>query len=121
MTVMALIVFFGAGFIMSRFFDAPEVIRGGVKLLRVLAIGFPFLAFHLMIENVYTGVGENRPAMIFGIIHSWLLEVPAIYISTQLLGFSEVAVWWSISGATAISAIAYYAYFRNGKWLHVKL
>jgi Na+-driven multidrug efflux pump len=74
-----------------------------------------------MIENVYTGVGENRPAMMFNIIHSWLLEIPAIYVSTQLLGLKEVAVWWSISGATAVSAIAYFTYFRNGRWLHVKV
>ncbi|UCC80615.1 MAG: MATE family efflux transporter [Candidatus Zixiibacteriota bacterium] len=121
MTVMGMIVFFGAGFIMGKFFDDPSIIQIGVTLLRVLAIGFPFLGFHLMIENVYTGVGENRPAMTFNIVHSWLLEVPAIYVSTQVLGLSEIAVWWSISGATAISAIAYYSYFRNGKWLHVKV
>jgi Na+-driven multidrug efflux pump len=121
MTGMGLIVFFGAGFIMGKFFDDPRIIANGVILLKVLAIGFPFLGFHLMIENVYTGVGENRPAMTFNIVHSWLLEVPAIYVTTQVLGLNEVAVWWSISGATAISAFAYYTYFRNGKWLHVKV
>jgi len=121
MAGMGLIVFAGANFIMSKFFDDPAIIRSGIILLRVLAIGFPFLGFHLMIENVYTGVGENRPAMTFNILHSWLLEVPAIYVSTQVLGLSEIAVWWSISGATAVSAIAYYSYFRNGKWLNVKV
>jgi putative MATE family efflux protein len=121
MAGMGLIVFIGANFIMSKFFDDPAIIQNGIILLRVLAIGFPFLGFHLMIENVYTGVGENRPAMTFNILHSWLLEVPAIYVSTQVLGLSEIAVWWSISAATAVSAIAYYSYFRNGKWLHVKV
>jgi len=121
MTVMGLIVFSGADFIMGKFFDDPGIKGTGIILLRILAIGFPFLGFHLMIENVYTGVGENRPAMMFNIIHSWLLEVPAIYVSTQVIGLSEVAVWWSISGATAVSALAYFMYFRNGKWLHVKV
>jgi putative MATE family efflux protein len=121
MTFMGLIIFLGADFIMNRFFDDPAIVGIGVVLLRVLAIGFPFLGFHLMIENVYTGVGENRPAMMFNIIHSWLLEIPAIYVTTQLLGLNEVAVWWSISCATAISAMAYFAYFRNGRWLHVRI
>jgi Na+-driven multidrug efflux pump len=70
MTGMGLIVFFGAGFIMGKFFDDPRIIANGVILLKVLAIGFPFLGFHLMIENVYTGVGENRPAMTFNIVAS---------------------------------------------------
>jgi putative MATE family efflux protein len=121
MTAMGMIVFFGAEFIMSRFFDEPDIVNNGIILLRVLAIGFPFLGFHLMIENVYTGVGENRPAMTFNIIHSWLLEIPAIYITTQLLNLNEVAVWWSISCATAVSAIAYFMYFRNGRWLQVRV
>jgi putative MATE family efflux protein len=121
MTVMGMIVFFGADFIMKRFFDDPDIVRTGVILLRVTAVGFPFLGFHLMIENVYTGVGENRPAMMFSIFHSWLLEIPAIYVTTQLLGLNEVAVWWSITCATAVSAGAYFLYFRNGKWLHVKV
>jgi putative MATE family efflux protein len=121
MTAMGMIVFFGAEFIMSRFFDEPDIVNNGIILLRVLAIGFPFLGFHLMIENVYTGVGENRPAMTFNIIHSWFLEIPAIYITTQLLNLNEVAVWWSISCATAVSAIAYFLYFRNGRWLQVRV
>ena len=59
--------------------------------------------------------------MVFNIIHAWTLEVPAVYLCIHFLNYTQNAVWWSISGATAVSAIIFYAYFRRGKWLDVKV
>lgn len=121
MTAIGVATFVGAGLIMSWFFDDPEITAHGITLLRILAVGFPFLGLSLILENVYTGVGENRPAMFFNILHAWLLEIPAVYACTQLLGYNQNAVWWSITGATIISTIVFYGYFRNGRWLQVKV
>lgn len=121
MLVLGTLTFIFARFIITRFFDEPEIINYGITILRIAAVSLPFLAIHIMIENVYTGAGENRPAMFFNIIHAWALEIPAVYITTQILGLSEVAVWWSITGATILSGTAYYLYFRRGGWLQVKV
>ena len=121
MIALGLACFFGARFIMSRFFDEPEIIAHGITFLRILAIGLPFLALHLTIENVYGGVGENRPAMTVNIIHSWILEVPVIYLCVKALHLGPNAVWWAITGATFLSAMGFYFYFRRGRWLDVKV
>ncbi len=121
MTGMGLIVFVFAGAVMNIFFSEPDIIANGIAVLRILAVGFPFLGIFFTISNVYTGVGENRPPMVVNIIHAWALEVPAIYITTQILGFNQIAVWWSITGATIVSMLAFYWYFRKGTWLHVKV
>jgi len=121
MVALGLACFFGARFIMSRFFDDPEIIGYGIAVLRILAIGFPFLALHITIENIYSGVGENRPAMLINIIHSWILEVPVIYLCVKALHLGPNAVWWAITGATFLSALGYYLYFRRGRWLDVKV
>lgn len=107
--------------IMRLFFDAPDLIAYGVTMLRIMALAMPFLALHLIIESVYGGVGENRPVMVFSIIHAWVLEIPAVYITTQLLGFDQNAVWWSINGAITITGIGYYFYFKRGGWLKVQV
>jgi putative MATE family efflux protein len=119
--VIGIITFVFAGLIMNLFFDDQEIIGYGITMLKIFAVGLPFLGLFIMIENVYTGAGENRPAMFFNIFHAWLLEVPAVYVTTQILGLSQDAVWWSITGATVISATAYYLYFRKGGWLQVKV
>ena len=111
-----------AEFIMTLFFpDNPDIVAYGVTLLRILAVASPFLGMWLMIENIYTGVGENRPAMFFNIFHAWVLEIPAVYVCTQVLDFDQTAVWWAITLAMIINAIAYYFYYRRGGWLKVKV
>jgi LPXTG-motif cell wall-anchored protein len=59
--------------------------------------------------------------MTFNIIHAWVLEVPAVYVLTRLLGYDQTAVWWAISGAAVVSAGAYYLYFRRGRWIYAEV
>jgi len=76
---------------------------------------------NLMIEMIYSGVGENRPAMITTIIYAWVLQVPVIFVTTQLLNLNQQAIWWSITFASIVSSIGFYLYFKRGKWLAVKV
>jgi len=121
MTFLGLITFVFAYYIMRMFFDDPQIIAHGIDILRILALGFPLYGMHIMMENIYTGVGENRPPMFINILHAWIVEIPAVYITTRLLGFDQNAVWWSITGATLVSVIVFYLYFRKGRWLDVKV
>ncbi len=118
---MGLLCFVGAEFIMRRFFDEPEIVAHGVSFLRILAVGFPFLGIHLAVENVYSGVGENRPAMTVNILHSWVLEVPVIYLFVKVFEWGPDSIWWAFTGASIVSAAGYYLYFRRGRWLDVKV
>ncbi len=120
LAVSAIVAYFARP-IMALYFDNPETIQVGVNLLRIMAIGFPFTGIYLMLEQVYGGVGLNTPVMIVSIGHSWALEIPAIYIFTQILHYSQNSVWWSITAATFISAIGFYWYYRRGQWLEVKV
>ncbi len=121
MIACGLIIFFGARIIMRLYFESPETVHYGVMLLRILAVGMPFVGIFIMLEQIYTGVGLNTPAMVVSIGHSWLLEIPSIYILTQILNFDQNAVWWSLSAATAVSALVFLWYYRRGQWLEVKV
>ena len=121
MAFLGLITYIFAYQIMRMFFEDPGIIEYGIDILRILAVSFPFLGLHIMMENIYTGVGENRPPMFINIFHAWMIEIPAVYVTTRMLGLDQNAVWWSITGATLVSVSVFYMYFRNGRWLHVKI
>lgn len=121
MIAMGLISALFARPIMDIFFDSAETIGIGVTMLRIMALGFPFMAILLMIEEIHTGVGLNTPAMVVNIINAWLLEVTPVVILTQWFNYSEVAIWWVISGAAAVSSAAFYMYYRRGRWLTVEV
>jgi len=121
MVLVGLIAFIFARLIMGIFFESPETIAYGTSLLKILAIGFPFIGAFIMMEEIHVGVGLNTPAMILSIIHSWGLQVAPIVIVTQMFGMGETAVWWVFSLSILISANIFYLYYRRGKWLTIKV
>jgi len=121
MLTLGLIIASFARPIMGLYFNNPETIQYGVNLMRILAIGFPFMGVLIIVEEIYTGVGLNTPAMIVNAGEAWILQIPAIYVLTQILNFNQDAIWLTITGAVAISATAFYFYFRRGQWLNVKV
>ncbi|UCC45363.1 MAG: MATE family efflux transporter [Candidatus Zixiibacteriota bacterium] len=121
MIVLGLFVFIFAGWIMGKFFEAPETIAHGVAILQIFAISFPAFGLFFMIEEIHMGVGLNTPMMIFEVILNWVLQVLPIWIAVTWLGWSPTAVWWIITGSLVVTSIAVYAYYRRGRWLTVKV
>jgi len=121
MVVFGLVTFVFARDVMGMFFEKEVTIGYGVTLLRIFAVGFPFIGAFLMIEEIHVGVGLNTPAMVMNFIHSWAFEVGPIFLMTGLLGFGQNAVWWTISIAGVFSTILFYIYYQRGRWLTVKV
>jgi putative MATE family efflux protein len=121
MTVFGLATFVFAGDIIGIFFDSPDTISYGRIMMRVLALGFPFVGVFIMIEQIHLGVGLNTPTMVFNMIHAWILEVIPVYFFTVHFGFSEVTIWWTIVGAIFIISMMYYTYYQRGRWLTYKV
>jgi Na+-driven multidrug efflux pump len=121
MSVFGLIVFIFARQLMGLFFDSPETIGYGVSLLRIFALAFPFLGAFLMMEEVHVGVGMNAPAMVMNIITSWPMQALPIYLFTQVFDLGVNSIWWTISASFTVSSIAFYFYYRRGRWMTIKV
>jgi putative MATE family efflux protein len=121
MLAFGIITFVFAQEIMGLFFDAVDTVAQGNILLKVFAIGFPFIGAFIMMEEIHMGVGLNSPAMVMNIIHSWALEAFPIYVLTITLTFNQTAIWWTISLASIVTAGLFYLYYRRGRWLTVKV
>lgn len=121
MIVMGVATFVFARPITRLFFAGEETVAIGVTMLRIFALGFPFLGVYFIIEGIHTGVGLNTPSMVMSIGHAWCLEVLPIFLLTRYLGCSETSIWWTISAAGAVASIAFYLYYRRGRWLTIKV
>jgi len=124
--VLAMIVMGAATFLFARpimrlFFAGEETVAIGVTMLRIFALGLPFLGAYFIIEGIHTGVGLNTPSMVMSIAHAWLLEVIPIVVCTRYFGFDETAIWWTMSAAGALASTAFYFYFRHGRWLTIQV
>ena len=121
MIAFGLISFAFSAQMIGLFFDSPDTVAQGSKMLKIFALGFPFLGVLLMLEEIHLGVGFNTPAMVVNIIHSWALEVVPIYFFTTYYGFSEIAIWWIISGAGLVTSSLFFVYYQRGRWLTYKV
>jgi len=121
MTLFGLVVFVFAGNIIGLFFNNPETIEYGRKMLRIFTLSFPFIGIFIMIEQIHLGVGLNTPTMVFNIIHAWGLELLPVYILTVYLGFSESSIWWTITGAGMLVSLMFMTYYKRGRWLTHKV
>lgn len=117
MLVLGILVAILAPFIMDTFFDNAETVSVGNTMLRIFAVGFPFIGAWIMIAAVHLGVGLNTPTMVVNIINAWVLEVIPIYFFTQQFGFDERFIWWTMSIAPIICAVGFYWYYKRGRWL----
>jgi len=106
-----------APLIVKLFFQSANLLSLGITLLRIQAIAFPFLGLYIILEEVFAGAGDNVPAMIIGMIYSWLLEIPLILIFTRVFGLNQNGVWWAIVLATFIGSLIFYYWYRKGRWL----
>jgi putative MATE family efflux protein len=121
MLAVAAGVFAFARPIVALFFQAPDTVASGAIMLRIFAFGFPFLGAYFIIEGIHTGVGLNTPAMVMSFIHAWLFELAPIFVLTQIFDMSEISIWWTMSVAGALASAAFYAYYRQGRWLSARI
>ncbi|MDF1544067.1 MAG: MATE family efflux transporter [bacterium] len=124
---VAIMVVFGLGTfifskeIMGMFFDTPETLAIGSIMLRVFAVVFPFWGAFIMIEEVFAGVGKNKPAMAANIVTAWVFQVIPIFAATKFFHATEFTVWCIMSASGAITSIAFYFYYRRGTWLAARV
>jgi putative MATE family efflux protein len=107
--------------ILEIFFTDPVAIEAGVTYLRTIAFSFPFFGALFMIESIHGGVGLNTPVMVISILQAWVLQVLPVLVAVQYFGVGQVVVWWIMALSGVISSIGFYWYYRQGKWLTVRV
>jgi putative MATE family efflux protein len=105
-----------AGPIVSLFTDDPIVHAYGTDCLRIVACGFLFYAYGMVISQSFNGAGDTSTPTRINLICFWLWELPLGYVLAIPLGFGPrgvfVAVTIAFSTLAAISALL----FRRGTW-----
>jgi len=94
----------------------PAVKELAASYVRVLCLGYGFLAVRIVINGVFVGSGDTFTQMIMTIISLLLFRIPLAYaFSYTSLGVR--GVWIGISVSFVVSAFAMYMVFRRNKWL----
>lgn len=111
----ALFVLFAPALV-ALFTTDPAVAVHAISCLRVVASGFLFYAYGMVLTQSFNGAGDTFTPTLINLAVFWLWEIPLAYVLAIHLGLGPSGVFWSITIAFSTLAIVSALLFRRGKW-----
>jgi len=102
--------------IIGLFTHDPHVMPYGVDCLRIVASGFLFYAYGMVLTQSFNGAGDTWTPTIINLFVFWLWELPLAYVLAIVLGFGPRGVFLAITIAFSSLAVVSAVLFRRGKW-----
>jgi putative MATE family efflux protein len=94
----------------------PNVLATGVAGLRIVACGFPFYAFGMVITQSFNGAGDTWTPTLINLVVFWVWEIPLAYALAVPLGRGADGVFVAIMTAFSTLAVVSALLFRRGTW-----
>lgn len=95
---------------------APDVAQYGIDCLRIVAYGFVFYAYGMVLGQSFNGAGDTWTPTILNLFVFWLWEIPLAYVLSVVFGMGPRGVFFAITIAFSTLAVASALVFRRGKW-----
>jgi putative MATE family efflux protein len=102
--------------IIRLFTSDPAVAPYGVDCLRIIACGFLFYAYGMVLTQSFNGAGDTWTPTIINLFVFWLWELPLAYVLAVTLNFGPRGVFLAVTIAFSSLAIVSAIFFRRGKW-----
>ena len=102
--------------IIRLFTSDPAVTPYGTDCLRIVACGFLFYAYGMVLTQSFNGAGDTWTPTIINLFVFWLWELPLAYVLAITLHFGPRGVFLAIMIAFSSLAVVSAIVFRRGKW-----
>jgi putative MATE family efflux protein len=98
------------------FTPEPDVVRYGADSLRVVASGYLFYAYGMVLTQSFNGAGDTWTPTLINLFCFWFWEIPLAYVLAIRLGLGPHGVYVAITVAFSTLAVVSAVLFRRGKW-----
>lgn len=116
------ILFFFFGRPMLLFFTSnPIAVSEGTHCLHILAIGYIFFAFGMVLTQAFNGAGDTRTPTYINLFAFWVLQVPLAWVLAIFLGLGPTGVYMAIGIAESVLALVCIVLFKRGNWKRVNV
>ncbi len=107
--------------IIVLFNTTPDVVKYGSLCLRILASGYIFYGYGMVVINAFNGAGDTKTPTYINFVCFWLLQLPFAYFMAVTLNFGPSGVFWAITLAEVLIAIIAVVWFKKGTWKTIKV
>jgi Na+-driven multidrug efflux pump len=119
--VVAIIFFFFGQNLMLFFTTETEVVKAGTLCLKILAIGYIFFAYGMIITQSFNGAGDTATPTYINLFVFWIVQIPLAYLLAKYLNWGPIGVYTAIGISETILAVLSIIIFKKGKWKLVKV
>lgn len=102
--------------VVSIFTTDPNVAQYGRDCLRIVGYGYAFYGLGMVMESSFNGAGDTWTPTYLNFFIFWLFEIPLAYVLAYHFGFGPQGVFWAITLAFSLLAVAAALLFKRGKW-----
>ena len=114
--VVSLVFVLFAPQIVGIFTDERAAAGYGVSTLRIIAAGFTFYGFGIVLTQAFNGAGDTRTPTIIHLVCLWLWEIPLAWTLAHPAGLGPTGVFIAVSVAFSTLALISAWLFRKGRW-----
>jgi putative MATE family efflux protein len=121
MALVSLGYLFFAREIVYFFNDTPSVVENGALCLRIIASGYIFYAYGMVVSQAFNGAGDTRTPMKINLIAFWLFQLPFAYLAAVTFQFGATGVFLAIVMAEVFLSLMAIFWFRKGHWKRMQV
>ncbi len=121
MIVVSVLYLIFAEVIIKIFSSEPEVVKYGALSLRVIAAGYVFYAYGMVIIQSFNGAGDTKTPTIINFFCFWVFQLPFAYLTAIVFDWGAMGVFLAITFAEVLIAVVGIIWFRKGTWKSVKV
>ena len=107
--------------IIGLFNQTPAVIENGALCLQIVAAGYLFYAYGMVISQAFNGAGDTRTPTKINFIAFWIFQLPFAYMAALTFDLGALGVFLAITLAEVLLSVIAIIWFRKGNWKKVEV
>lgn len=116
MSALSLFLFLFPAFFMRIFTPDEDVIALGARVLRIVSVSEPFFAVVIILEGVFSGVGDVRAPLLFSLFSMWGVRLCLTALCVFRLGLGLEAVWCCMVADNLTRFFLLFSRFCGRRW-----
>ncbi|NHF60243.1 MATE family efflux transporter [Flavobacteriaceae bacterium TP-CH-4] len=121
MAIVSVVYLLFAKTIVGWFNDNPVVIENGGLCLQIIAAGYIFYAYGMVVTQAFNGAGDTGTPTKINLVSFWLFQLPIAYMAAITFELGPVGVFAAITLAEVLLAIISMVWFKKGYWKKVQV
>jgi Na+-driven multidrug efflux pump len=101
---------------MALFSDDPATLSAGVRIIRILSLGYLAFALTWVYDSAQGGAGDTVPPMVINIVALLLIQIPLAVLLPQISDLGADGVWVAVVIGWFVQAALMVWRYRQGRW-----